>query len=120
CEHFRQPEATKSKNQKKETTTKRVGYTWQINLSCPEKENPNKENVAFTKEIIEDVKFFVTKMNCNPQQIRKALEEKYYVKVYMPVLWQVIQRFRSKSHDQTNDASKLYEELLNKKEADPD
>ncbi|CAG8822999.1 16636_t:CDS:1, partial [Racocetra persica] len=114
----------------------------QINLSCPEKENPNKvvyisklinehqnheldqarynfqENVAFTKEMIEDVKFFVTKMNCNPQQIRKALEEKYYVKVYMPVLRQVIQRFRPKSHNQANDASKLYEKLLNKKDAD--
>ncbi|CAG8847721.1 30678_t:CDS:1, partial [Racocetra persica] len=78
CEHFGQPDATKSKDQKKETTTKRVGCTWQINLLCPEKENPNKavyisklinehqnheldqahynfqENVAFTKEMIED------------------------------------------------------------------
>ncbi|CAG8808547.1 8306_t:CDS:2, partial [Racocetra persica] len=58
-----------------------------------------QENIAFTKEMTDDVEFFVTKMNCSPQQIRKALEEKYF--------------------DQTNDASKLYQELLNKKEADP-
>ncbi|CAG8728027.1 8417_t:CDS:2, partial [Racocetra persica] len=113
CEHFGQSEMTKSKDPKKETTTKRIGCTWQINLSCPEKENPNKivyiaklvneyknhdfnqarynfqENIAFTKEITNDIEFFVTKMNCSPNKF-----------------------------DQTNDASKLYQELLNKKEAD--
>ncbi|CAG8824656.1 17432_t:CDS:2, partial [Gigaspora margarita] len=43
-------------------------------------------------------------MNCSPKQIHKALEEKYFVKVYMPILRQVIQRFRPKLQDQTNDA----------------
>ncbi|CAG8720274.1 3829_t:CDS:2 [Gigaspora margarita] len=62
----------------------------QINLLCPEKDNPHKlvyitklvnehknhdldqahynfqENIAFTMEITEDVKFFVTKINCSP------------------------------------------------------
>ncbi|CAG8496689.1 1_t:CDS:2 [Racocetra persica] len=132
CEHFGQPEMTKSKDPKKETTTKRIGCTWQINLSYPEKENPNKivyiaklinehknhdlnqarynfqKNIAFTKEMIDD-----------PQQIHKALEEKYFVKVYMPILRQVIQRFRPKLRDQTNDISKLYQKILNKKEVDP-
>ena len=143
CEHFGHFEATKSKDPKKETTTKRVGCIWQINLSCPEKDNPNKlvyvaklinehknhnldqarynfqENIIFITEITEDVKFFETKMNCSPQQIHKALEEKYFVKVYMPVLQQVIQRFRPRLRDQTNDASQLYKELLSKKEVDP-
>ncbi|CAG8845650.1 33180_t:CDS:1, partial [Racocetra persica] len=50
CEHFGQPEATKSKDSKKETTTKRVGCTWQINLSCPKKENPNK--VVYISKLI--------------------------------------------------------------------
>ena len=75
--------------------------------------------MAFTTEMTEDVKFFVTKMNCSPQQIRKVLEEKYFAKIYMPVLRQVIQRFRPKLRDQTNDASQLYKELLSKKEVDP-
>ncbi|CAG8854201.1 17462_t:CDS:1, partial [Gigaspora margarita] len=143
CEHFGQPEATKSKDKKKETTSKRVGCIWQINLSCPEKNNPHKvvyvtklidehknhtlnrahydfqESLEFTVDMIKDVEFFVTKMNCSPQQIRKALEEKHSVKIYMPVLHRVIRRFRSKPHDQTNDASRLYEELLKKKEIDP-
>ena len=110
CEYFGHLEATKSKDPRKETTTKRVGCIQQINLSCPEKDNPHKliyvaklinehknhdldqvcynfqKNITFTTEMTEDVKFFVTKMNCSPQQIRKALEEKYFVKVYMPVL----------------------------------
>ena len=110
CEHFGHLEATKSKDSRKETTTKRVECIWQINLSCLEKDNPHKlvyvaklinehknhdldqarynfqENITFTMEMTEDVKFFVTKMNCSPQQIRKALEEKYFVKAYMPVL----------------------------------
>ncbi|CAG8779498.1 25490_t:CDS:2 [Gigaspora margarita] len=82
CEHFGQPKMTKSKDLKKETTTKQIGCMWQ-------------KNIAFTKEITDDVKFFVTKMNCSLQQIYKALEEKYFVKVYIPILQQVIQRFRS-------------------------
>ncbi|CAG8833232.1 37377_t:CDS:2, partial [Gigaspora margarita] len=134
CEHFGQPKATKSKNPKKETMTKCIEYMWQINLLCPKKDNPLKtiyiaklvnehknhdldqahynfqENIAFTKEMTEDVEFF---------QIHKALKEKYSVKVYMQVLQQVIQQFHPKLCDQTNDASKLYKELLNKKEVDP-
>ncbi|CAG8844863.1 7615_t:CDS:2, partial [Racocetra persica] len=120
CEHFGQPEATKSKDQKKKTTTKRVGYTWQINLSCPEKKNPNK--VIYISKLInkhQNHELDQARYNFQENQIRKALEEKYYVKVYMPVLRQVIQQFHPKSCDQANNASKLYEELLNKKEADP-
>ncbi|CAG8837557.1 8164_t:CDS:1, partial [Cetraspora pellucida] len=52
CKHFGQPEATKSKDQKKETTIKRVGCTWQINLSCPEKEKPNK--VVYISKLINE------------------------------------------------------------------
>ncbi|CAG8551943.1 34252_t:CDS:2 [Racocetra persica] len=86
CEHFGQPEATKSKGKKKKTTSKH-------------------ESLEFMVDMIKDVEFFVTKMNCSPQQIHKALEEKYSVKIFMPVLYRVIQRFRSKPYDQTNDAS---------------
>ncbi|CAG8705123.1 22185_t:CDS:2, partial [Cetraspora pellucida] len=97
CEHFGQPEIMKSKDPKKKTTSKCIGCTWQINLSCLEKENPHKiiyitklvdehknhdldlsrynfqENIEFTTEMIQD-------------QVRKALEEKYFIKIYMPVL----------------------------------
>ncbi|CAG8584903.1 9948_t:CDS:2 [Cetraspora pellucida] len=111
CEHFGQPEATKSKGKKKETTSKCVGCIWQINLSCSEKNNPHKfvyvtklidehknhtldhahydfqESLEFTVDMIKDVEFFVTKINCSSQQIHKALEEKYSVKIFMPVLY---------------------------------
>ncbi|CAG8720578.1 2240_t:CDS:2 [Gigaspora margarita] len=131
--------STKSKDQKKETTSKCIGCTWQINLSCLEKNNSNKiiyitklvkehknhdldhkyfefwENLEVTLDMVKDVEFYLTKMNCSPQQIRKALEEKYSVKIYMPVLHWVIKRFHSKPNDQANDASYLYEELLKKK-----
>ncbi|CAG8843968.1 24203_t:CDS:1, partial [Gigaspora margarita] len=90
CEHFGQPEITKSKNPKKETMSKRVGCTWQINLSCPEKENLHKiicitklvdehrnhklnlshynfqKNIEFTTEMIQDVEFYIKTMNCSP------------------------------------------------------
>ncbi|CAG8774295.1 9681_t:CDS:2 [Gigaspora margarita] len=88
CEHFGQPEATKSKDKKKETTSKRIGCIWQINLSCPKKNNSHKESLEFTVDMINDIEFFVTKMNCSPQQIHKALEKKHSVKIYMPVLYQ--------------------------------
>ncbi|CAG8798446.1 44902_t:CDS:2 [Gigaspora margarita] len=143
CEHFGRPESTKSKDSNKETTSKHIECTWQINLLCPKRNNSNKivyvaklvneyknhkldfarynfhDNIAFTTEMIEDVEFFVKKMNCNSQQICRAIEEKYFVKVYMQVLIPIIQQFCSKLHDQTNDASRLYEELLSKKDADP-
>ncbi|CAG8844849.1 33730_t:CDS:2, partial [Gigaspora margarita] len=129
CEYFGQPEATKSKDKKKKTTSKHVGCIWQINLSCPEKNNLHKvvyvtklidehknytfdhahydfqESLEFIVDMINDIEFFITKMNCSPQQIRKALEEKHSVKIYMPVLHWVIQQFRSKPHDQTNNTS---------------
>ncbi|CAG8639483.1 11721_t:CDS:2, partial [Racocetra persica] len=106
------PESTKSKDTEKETTSKRIGCIWQINLSCLEKNNPYKivyvtklidehknhsldraryqfrENLEFIVNMAKEIKFFVTKMNCSPQQIRKALEKKYSVKIYMPVLHQ--------------------------------
>ncbi|CAG8796209.1 43785_t:CDS:2, partial [Gigaspora margarita] len=87
CEHYRKPDATKSKDSKKKTTSKHVGYIWQINLSCLEKDNPHKmESLEFTTNMVRDVEFYVRKMNCSSQQIHKALEKKYSVKVYMPVL----------------------------------
>ncbi|CAG8480172.1 10458_t:CDS:2 [Scutellospora calospora] len=77
-----------------------------------------RESLEFTVDMIKEVEFFVTKMKYSSQQIYKALEENYSVKIYIPVLYWVIQQFRSKSYDQTNDASHLYEELLKKKEID--
>ncbi|CAG8737998.1 13290_t:CDS:2, partial [Cetraspora pellucida] len=53
-----------------------------------EKLKNEEKNITFTTEMTKDIKFFVTKINCSPQQICKALEEKYFVKVYMPVLRQ--------------------------------
>ncbi|CAG8772436.1 2228_t:CDS:2, partial [Gigaspora margarita] len=110
---FEKREEFKVKDPKKKTTTKRIGCIWQINLSCPEKDNSHKlvyiaklinehrnheldqehynfqKNIAFTTEMTEDVKFFV------------------------------IQRFRPKLCNQSNDASQLYKDLLSKKEVDP-
>ncbi|CAG8823037.1 21921_t:CDS:1, partial [Gigaspora margarita] len=54
CEHFSQPEATKSKDKKKETTSKRIGCIWQINLSCPEKNNPHK--VVYVTKLVDEYK----------------------------------------------------------------
>ncbi|CAG8856565.1 16116_t:CDS:2, partial [Gigaspora margarita] len=47
-----------------------------------------QESLEFTADMVRDVEFYMRKMNCSPQQICKALEEKYSVKVNMPVLYQ--------------------------------
>ncbi|CAG8824579.1 583_t:CDS:2, partial [Cetraspora pellucida] len=119
CEHFGQPEITKSKDPKKETTSKHIGFDEHKNHDLDLLHYNFQENIEFTTEMIQNVEFYVKTMNCSPQQVCKALEEKYFIKIYMPVLHRVIQQFRPKLHDQKNDVSKLYEKLLNKKEADP-
>ncbi|CAG8738658.1 3151_t:CDS:2, partial [Racocetra persica] len=117
CEHYGQPESTKSKDTEKETTSKRIGCIWQINLSCLEKNNPYK--IVYVTKLIDEHK------NHSLDRARYQFREnlKFTVnmakEIYMPVLHRIIQRFRPKSHDQTNDASRLYEELLKKKEIDP-
>ncbi|CAG8725732.1 23632_t:CDS:2, partial [Cetraspora pellucida] len=101
CEHFGCPKQTKSKNLQNKTTSKCIGCTWQINISCPEKENPYRliyitkivdkhknyelnllyytfqESLKFSEKMLKDIEFYMKKMNCSPQQIRKALEESY-------------------------------------------
>ncbi|CAG8701225.1 12683_t:CDS:1 [Gigaspora margarita] len=138
CEYF----GTKSKDLNKETIFKCIEYTWQINLLCSERKIPNKivyvaklvnkhknyeldlayynfyNNIAFTTEMTKDIEFFVKKMNCNSQQIHRSIEEKYFVKIYIQVLRLIIQQFHPKLYNQTNNASRLYEELLSKKNAD--
>ncbi|CAG8599363.1 42117_t:CDS:2, partial [Gigaspora margarita] len=54
CEYYGQPEATKSKNPKKVTISKHVGYTWHINLSYPEKNNSHK--VVYITKLIDEHK----------------------------------------------------------------
>ncbi|RIB10344.1 hypothetical protein C2G38_2206398 [Gigaspora rosea] len=55
--HFGQPEMTKSKDPKKETTTKQIGCTWQVNLSCLEKENPNK--IVYIAKLLANIKIMI-------------------------------------------------------------
>ncbi|CAG8570491.1 5471_t:CDS:2 [Scutellospora calospora] len=52
CEHYRKPEATKSKDLKKETTSKCIGCTWQINLLCSEKNNPHK--IVYITKLVDE------------------------------------------------------------------
>ncbi|CAG8821780.1 4877_t:CDS:2, partial [Gigaspora margarita] len=90
-ERSRKPEATKSKDPKKVTTSKCVGCTWQINLSCSEKNNPHKvvyitklidehknhelnkahydfqENLEFTVDMVKDIEFF-----CNQNEVQSS------------------------------------------------
>ncbi|CAG8772087.1 4171_t:CDS:2, partial [Gigaspora margarita] len=115
CEHYRQPEVTKSKDPKKEATSKHVGCIWQINLSCSERKNPYKI-IYITKLVNKHKNHNLDKALYN---FRENMEGKYFTKVYMPVLQRVIQQFRPKLCDQTNDASRLYKELLKKKDDDP-
>ncbi|CAG8798567.1 24586_t:CDS:2 [Cetraspora pellucida] len=111
CEHFGCPEQTKSKNPQNKTTSKCIGCTWQINISCLEKENPYRliyvtkivdkhknhelnlpyrtfqESFKFSEKMLKNIEFYVKKMNCSLQQICKALEESYpEYTIYMPVL----------------------------------
>ncbi|CAG8806169.1 35794_t:CDS:2 [Gigaspora margarita] len=96
-QHFGQPKATKSKNPKKETPTKCIGYTWQINLLCPKKDNPFK--TIYIAKLVNKHK------NHNLDQAHYNFQKNI--------------AFTKEITENTNDASKLYEELLNKKEVDP-
>ncbi|CAG8849530.1 30269_t:CDS:2, partial [Gigaspora margarita] len=105
CKHYGQPEVTKSKNPKKEAISKCVGCTWQINLSCPERENPYK--------IIYITKLVNKNKNHN---LDKALYDFIENIEFIPAMINdVIQQFHPKLYDQTNDTSRLYKELLKKK-----
>ncbi|CAG8840854.1 43166_t:CDS:2, partial [Gigaspora margarita] len=73
CEHYGKPDVTKSKDPKKETTSKRKHKNHKL-----DRVHFNfQESLEFTMDMVRDIEFYVRKMNCSSQQIRKALEEKY-------------------------------------------
>ncbi|CAG8774637.1 19440_t:CDS:2, partial [Racocetra persica] len=110
CKHYSWSQKTKCKNQNK-YVSKCIGCIWQINISCPEKENSHKyvyiikiidkhenyelnlsylsfqESLDFPKNILKDIEFYIKKMDCSPQQIRVAKKKEENLCWYVAVDW---------------------------------
>ncbi|GBC00156.1 hypothetical protein RclHR1_03770003 [Rhizophagus clarus] len=113
-----------------------------INLSRPEKDNINQyvyvttisndhchelncqlvnyENeVMMSEEMLKDIEFLTKHVHLSTTQQRIYLEEKYpEQKIRSDILRSEIQKYRPSAKDLSNDASKLYEYLIELKEND--
>jgi hypothetical protein len=119
-----------------------MGCKAHINLSRPEKNNVNQyvfittisnehchelncelvnyENeVKMTEEMLKDIEFLTKYVNLSTTQQRVYLEKKYpNQKIRSDILRKEIQKHRPSTKDLSNDASKLYEHLIQLKESD--
>ena len=126
---------TKS-NSNKQTTTKRIGCTWHINLSEPSSKNPFKyvyittfhdihshdlnpniirfgDNKCIPPEIMSEIEFLTVKCRMSATTQRQYLEARFPGQViYDNDLYQAIQYFRPQNRNDSNDAAKLYTKLL--------
>jgi len=135
---------TNNEKSLKEKVSKSIqmGCKAHINLSRPEKENVNQyvfvtticndhchdlncqlvnyENeVKMTEEMLKDIEFLTKKVNLSTTQQRHYLEEKYpNQKIRSDILRKEIQKHHPSTKDLSNDASKLYEHLIQLKEND--
>ncbi|GBC14651.2 hypothetical protein GLOIN_2v1796089 [Rhizophagus irregularis DAOM 181602=DAOM 197198] len=106
CEHHGNY-VTKSN---KETTTKRLGCAWHINLSEPTFKNPFKYVYITT---LHEIEFLTIKCRMGSATQRQYLEAKFPGQIiYDNDLYKAIQHFRPQNKDDSNDAAKLYTKLL--------
>ncbi|CAB5389307.1 unnamed protein product [Rhizophagus irregularis] len=127
CEHHGNY-VTKSN---KETTTKRLGCAWHINLSEPTSKNPFKyvyittlhdihsynlnpniiqfgDNKYIPSEIMKEIEFLTIKCRMGAATQRQYLEVKFSGQIiYDNDLYKAIQHFRPQNKDDSNDAAKL-------------
>ncbi|CAB4414328.1 unnamed protein product [Rhizophagus irregularis] len=139
CEHHGNY-VTKSN---KETTTKRLGCAWHINLSEPTSKNPFKyvyittfhdthshnlnpniiqfgDNKYIPSEIMKEIEFLTIKCRMGAATQRQYLEAKFPGQIiYDNDLYKAIQYFRPQNKDDSNDAAKLYTKLLELSQNNP-
>ncbi|GET57594.1 protein FAR1-RELATED SEQUENCE 11 [Rhizophagus irregularis DAOM 181602=DAOM 197198] len=139
CEHHGNY-VTKSN---KETTTKRLGCAWHINLSEPTSKNPFKyvyittlhdihshnlnpniiqfgDNKYIPPEIMKEIEFLTIKCRMGAATQRQYLEAKFPGQIiYDNDLYKAIQHFRPQNKDDSNDAAKLYTKLLELSQNNP-
>lgn len=120
----------------KQTQTKHIGCTWQINLSEPISKNPLKniyittfhdthshplnpsiiqfgDNKRLPSEIIKEIEFLTVKCKMGAATQRQYLEARFPEQIiYDNDLYHAIQYFRPQSRNDSNDAAKLYARLL--------
>ncbi|CAG8699752.1 9696_t:CDS:1 [Racocetra persica] len=74
-----------------------------------------EKNKAFTKEMQEDVKFYISWYYFSTILIRKVLKQKYLShSIFFNDLYKEIRKYKPLAQANESDASKLYEELLAK------
>ncbi|RHZ44033.1 hypothetical protein Glove_772g17 [Diversispora epigaea] len=125
-----------TKSTSKQTTTKRIGCTWHINLSEPIAENSFNhvyittfhnthshnlnlniiqfgDNKQIPLEIMKEIEFLTVQCKMGASTQRQYLEAKFLGQIiYNNDLYCAIQYFRSQSKNDTNDVAKLYTRLL--------
>jgi hypothetical protein len=132
-----------TKSNGKQTTTKRIGCTWHINLSEPSSKNPFKyvyistfhdthshdlnpniiqfgDNKYIPPEIMSEIEFLTIKCRMGAATQRQYLEARFPGQtIYDNDLYQAIQHFRPQNRNDSNDAAKLYTRLLESSQNNP-
>ncbi|CAG8698076.1 10050_t:CDS:2 [Cetraspora pellucida] len=128
----------------KETSTKYIKCPWHVNLSQPQKNNPNGNvylttlnndhnhslspyrtkffnDSELTQEMHERIEFYVSAIKLKPLQIQRALQREFPDhKIYLSEIHKATAKYYSEKRKEIlNDAASLYEELVKKKNDDP-
>ncbi|RHZ59531.1 hypothetical protein Glove_363g42 [Diversispora epigaea] len=125
-----------SKSNNKQTTTKRIGCLWHVNLSEPQSENllkhiyitifhniyshalnPNViqfgSNKNLSSEILKEIEFLTIQCKLGTTFQRQYLEARFPGQIiYNEDLYYAIQSFRLQNKNNSNDTAKLYTKLL--------
>ncbi|RHZ73176.1 hypothetical protein Glove_232g96 [Diversispora epigaea] len=120
----------------KQTTTKRIGCMWHVNLSEPQSENLLKHiyittfhgihshdlnsnviqfgnNKNLSSEILREIEFLTIQCKLGATSQRQYLEARFPGQIiYNEDLYYAIQSFRPQNKNDSNDAAKLYTKLL--------
>ena len=132
-----------TKSSGKQTTTKRIGCTWHINLSELSINNPSKHiylttfcdthshdldpnivkfgnNKCLPPEIMKEIEFLTISCKMGATTQRQYLEARFPGQIiYNDDLYQAIQYFQPQSKSDSNDAAKLYAKLLESSQNNP-
>ncbi|CAG8547072.1 20483_t:CDS:2 [Cetraspora pellucida] len=132
-----------SKNSTKSGKSIKLECPWHVNLSQPSKQNLNnyvyittlndeynhemcpealqfERDKVFTKEMRDDVEFYVRQCHFGATLIRRILKQKYsFHPVFSKNLYKEIQKYKPTAQFNQGDAARFYEELLTKQCQDP-